>query len=77
MEVRALRDWLRSQRGVAWSERKCARVLGMVEIDLAQHRVLARRSTMSQMGLDEQRIPEAKIAESFAELRKMLAEVQP
>ena len=76
-DVRALRDWLRLRRGVVWSPRKCARVLAQVEIELARHRVMARRETIRQAELDEQPADDATIEQGFAELRRMIAEGQP
>ena len=74
-DVRGLRQWMRT-RGIAWSERKCARVIAAVEIELARHRVVARRETLSQMALEDQRADEATVAQGFADLRRMLQEVE-
>ncbi|MBU3720764.1 MAG: hypothetical protein FGM22_08410 [Burkholderiaceae bacterium] len=71
-DVRALRDWLRTARGVRWSERKCMQVLARVDVELARHRVMARRATLRQGELDERPASDAELAVAFANLRRML-----
>jgi hypothetical protein len=58
---------------------KCRRILAMVDLEFSRHRVMTRRQTISlrQAELDEQPADDATIAQGFAELRRMLEEVQP
>jgi hypothetical protein len=68
---------LRSLTGLSLP--KCRRILSLVDLEFAKHRVMSRRNNgqTSQPGLDDQPISAEDAAEAFANLRRELAEGRP
>lgn len=68
---------LRSLTGLALAH--CTRIIIMARAEMQRSAVMKRRETISarQLDLEDQPADPETIAAGFAEMRKMLAEVQP
>lgn len=73
-EIHALRAWIRAHTGLAWSPRKCAHIIHLVETTLRRQRTITLRATRAarQLDLDDAPMAEPDVRAAFAALRRSL-----